>query len=524
MKKTFFMPFVAIALAMGFASCANEDEILGENTQDANNVTVFTNAEDFKPSYAPAPGVHRTSMDKNGSFFWTNGDKIFVKNGTSYVLSNNAADTKKARENFYFNGTYTANTYPVIFTGTGNSKYNQVVVKAAQTQTTPNDATHIGTDGDCGTAVATKKDDLSYTFDLKHRATYFNITPRHQLNATNVTLEKIVITTTASDNLCGTYTFSENTETLWKETVTNGGKTITVTTGSFKIPAVAAADADASLLDATRVFVVLQPGIHTLKFTYTVKVDGTTKTYVKNVAANRSFKWGHFTNVKHILSDGLFNGGHETLNVDPEGELTDDAEVFDYTSRYFMWDAPANSPYVKKSQADYSTVAAPTQASRSCKDMPNANEYYWYVHQGGPRWDKETPWTMDGGLTEYTGGIWLMKKDHIISLGRTFDATKGLNDKDMRSTAYTHYYVTSENYRDYGRPANTTNYFFVPAMGHYTNDGAHKYAGQCGYYWSKSPYYNKSDWATLLYFDKNQLEILGDCRWQGNIAGTGIFQ
>ena len=58
----------------------------------------------------------------------------------------------------------------------------------------------------------------------------------------------------------------------------------------------------ADLLDRVRGYMVIQPGTHTLIFTYTVRVDGETsdRPIVKTVP-ERNFAQGCYTEVKHIL-------------------------------------------------------------------------------------------------------------------------------------------------------------------------------------------------------------------------------
>ena len=192
----------------------------------------------------------------------------------------------------------------MVFTGTGNTSHNSVTIKAQQDQAQPNDAEHIGTDGDCGNASAGKTGDGTYSFDLDHRASYLVIAPRHRLDATTVTLEKIVVSTSSSDNLCGTYTFSENTTSLKDETNTGTGnlKTVSLTVGDWKVPTVDEVNADANKFDQVRGYMVIQPGTHTLVFTYTVRVDGETSDRpIVKLVPERGFAQGCYTEVKHIL-------------------------------------------------------------------------------------------------------------------------------------------------------------------------------------------------------------------------------
>lgn len=56
---------------------------------------------------------------------------------------------------FWFDGTHTYPTYPVRYTGKNSTSSDKVTIKAEQLQTIPNDASHLGESGDCGTTVPT---------------------------------------------------------------------------------------------------------------------------------------------------------------------------------------------------------------------------------------------------------------------------------------------------------------------------------------------------------------------------------
>lgn len=250
----------------------------------------------------------RTSLDRE-TFYWTTGDRIFVKKGAAYFPSDNAVAGKAIGANFYMSGTYDdLSGYPVVYTGNGNTDATTVEIKADQHQDIADDATHIGTDGDCGNAQAHRTGSFSYAFSLNHKASYLRIAPRHNLTASNVVLKSVKVETVGTDNLCGTYSFSETTGTatgtasLAEETNSAPGKAITLTVGDWPVPSTTAAKSDISLLDRVRGYMVIQPGTHTLIFTYTVRVDGETsdRPIVKTVP-ERNFAQGCYTEVKHIL-------------------------------------------------------------------------------------------------------------------------------------------------------------------------------------------------------------------------------
>ena len=523
MKKEFVylskVMTAAVFTALSLTSCS-EDLVGNEDNGSAGTgIAVFSNGVDN----VSRVGL-KTTMDETGTFFWSAGDYIFVKNGNSYVKSDNAATSKVERTNFYLHGTFNAPVYPVVFTGTGtNTTPDKVTVKAAQNQQTANDATHIGTDGDCGNALASQTGELSYKFDLNHRASYLVITPRHALQGA-VKLQKIEVSTSGSDNLCGTYTFSENTTTLKEETATSTGKKVTLTTGNWNVPTVEAVEASFTAFDGVRGFMVIQPGTHTLTFTYYVTVDGTARTFSKVVRA-RDFIAGAYTNVKHILADGIFDGGHNPAIYDPNGEISDEVVKYDFNGgfNYMQWGAQKDYLKTWETNAYNTTTNAPTQLSTvPWSDLPNANEMYWYAMNGDPRWDNTVVWTIDGGQTEYTGGIWIMKKSAILAAGKTFDSAKGKDDVDMRTALRTHE-VSTKTYKSAGKPSEIDKYFFLPAQGEYVNGTFYGLANY-GCYWSKSPSPIVDLRGYDLFFRRNGIVVTHNNRYYGYVVAPGWFK
>lgn len=486
-KNLFLMFGFGVALLLG--SCSQDEIESNEGGTAAQSVVCF--------SAGSSAEATRTSMDPDGTFYWTSGDYVFVKKGSDYIPSDNAATSRVLRQNFYLLGTFDDPTYPVVYTGNGKNQASDatsVEIKALQNQTDANDATHIGTDGDCGNATATKTSTGSYTFDIKHRAAYFIITPRHNNLPGDVVLKSVTVTTSGTDNLCGTYTFSENTASLKDETNSGTGnlKTVSLTVGDWKVPTVDEVNADATKFDQVRGYMVIQPGTHTLEFTYEVTVGGTPRTFTKNVSA-REFLAGCFTNVKHILSDGLFNGGHTEAPHDPSGEINDDALNYNFVNgQYYQWGA--TDTYLNTYQTndyDKTTVNADL-TDPMWSQLPNVNEMAWYMLRGDVRWDATTIWSSDNGLTECTGGAWILKKQYISG----FNATTDPDGRDL-VTSPTTYFKSIPT----GKPADSeiNKYFFLPAMGCYNlgNATLNQLGNWCDY-WSRSPYGTKTSFASGL--------------------------
>ena len=136
-------------------ACASEDTTnKQEQQQETKGLTAFV-IED---------NATRTTADYDGSginFYWTEGDRLWVnnttlkqdvKNNISNVLVPNPTTTtgvkRAATAKFYFEGNFTAPSYPVRYTGKGSTVGDKVIFKATQNQPVANDASHIGESGD----------------------------------------------------------------------------------------------------------------------------------------------------------------------------------------------------------------------------------------------------------------------------------------------------------------------------------------------------------------------------------------
>ena len=68
-------------------------------------------------------------------------------------------------------------TYLPRYTGNGNDSGDKVTIKASQSQVSPNNARHLGTDGDSGTATAHRQANGTYLFSVNHKAAYITFAP-----------------------------------------------------------------------------------------------------------------------------------------------------------------------------------------------------------------------------------------------------------------------------------------------------------------------------------------------------------
>jgi hypothetical protein len=175
---------------------------------------------------------------------------------------------------------------------------------------------------------------------------------------------------------------------------------------------------------------------------------------------------------------------------------------------YYMWDAKAGEHYWKgvanppslldETNANYPKTASDsrwfnpadynTPASYTAKNNPNANELLWLLRYGNAHWDNST-WTIMGHL--YRGGMWLKKLDVIAKeLGKTRAQMKATSPNNIDFTK-----IQNQNYDAFvqdnhtvtrGKPAKQSDYFYLPAAGHFTL-GKFMKVGVRGYIWSSTP-------------------------------------
>ena len=488
----------------------------GTGTQSAHR-TVFSSGP--AANHSPVNGRNRTSMDASRNFYWSEGDQIYVNtNSSSYKkTSKSTLLNRGVRAEFELGGvSLTAEKCSVVYIGNGTAVETvdkrdlRVKIEARQTQSAWGNSDHLGASGDCGTAVA-RKDQATgeYTFDLDHKASYLVLQPYRPTGNAKPDWKLVKIEIIANGtNLAGTYGFGTG------ELVGTGtSNTIEFNCGTdgFDLNHTAASAARSC-------FAVIAPGQRELTIRYTVKMakkpnvlyfdkngvnnENEIRVIDKPIAA-RPYAANAVTTIKHVLSSPLYNP-------------------------FYCWDAPADQPY------DYSlwgnndsSVEAPTPASRSCKDMPNANELYWYIVSGDPRWDNTTPWSTDGGLTEHTGGAWFMTRAAILAAGRTFDPNVGKDNVDMRATHKYHSVNNNTAYQTGGRPADTSNYFFLPARGDYTY-GSQDNLRTDGLYWSSSPSPpfpgNDNSHAYTLRFNSGGVYVNSHPRHYAFVAGSQWFK
>ena len=478
MKINKFTSLFAICLLLGLTACSNDnvsdaDSGNGAENKDLTGKTSFSITSEAKTRTS---GVY----DSGVNFYWTTNDNIWVKSGSTLTASssNNITSTTAASAKFYFDGTYTAASYPVRYTGNASSSGNTVTIATSQNQDEANNATQLGTVGDCGVGTATRQTDGSYKFTLSHEASYITFMPYYSKEAlaASAVVTQIKVEAADDEKLAGTFNFSDSG--LGAANSSSNSVTLTLngasSTTGFPIPTTATASKNAAIM-------VVAPGTYsTFKVTYTLydSVTGTESTISYT-----------YSNIKCVA------GKNQKISTNLGMET--------YTSRkskYYMWDAVNNywdghensQPLLNKaadtnyakSSADtrwYNTTftkEVQTPAINSCKDAPTFEALTWYIGGGSPKLDDKTLWVFANHL--YVGGIWLKKKSEISHFSSTESYTgtaTWVSGKDIKFTV-----------SNFGKPEASvrSSYFYLPALGQYV-DGKLTGLGVKGYYWASTP-------------------------------------
>lgn len=526
MKKILFSTkTLAVAvLPLLISGCANDDAAQGNASKqpDTKGMTEFAVVDNA--ANAKTASVTRTAGIYTGhsiKFYWTSGDCLWLNNASTLKESNlSTIPNTNGREEtakFYFDGTYTNESYPVRYTGLGNNSGDKVTIKSEQTQQLPNDGSHIGADGDCGTAIARRQSDGSYKFMLDHKASYLTFAPYYSTDelASEVTIKKIKVT--ANQNLAGTYAFNDNG--IHTASVTNASNSITLTlTGTFNIP-------QASDYNKNGAIMVIAPGTYTnfkVEYTLADSRTGVTGT-VSKTYASVTFSEGKNTPIKFNLDMARYEmkyymwdaGSHFWNNY--SGTLP----VADGEAAPFM--APGTTHWFNKSETNLT-------AANSCINCPNANEATIYAFHGDPHWDGETLWTMNKHL--YVGGMWFKKLRYCE--GGPYTSPVEIyspSGKDYRDNSIwrlwqeeeveTYHNAWTTPVHAKTKPADTSKYFYLPAMGYlnnHTNDGQLRIGagagGYAGAYWTSTglllPHGPR---AIALYFSEDAVGLEVDDRY-----------
>lgn len=479
MKINKFTSLFATCLLMGLTACSNDNlsDADPNNSAKDKDLTGKTSFSITSEAKTRTSGVY----DSGVNFYWTTNDNIWVNSGSTLTASssNNITSTTTSAK-FYFDGTYTAASYPVRYTGNASSSGNTVTIATSQNQDEANNATQLGTVGDCGVGTATRQTDGSYKFNLSHEASYITFMPYYSKEelAASAVVTQIKVEAANGEKLAGKFNFSDNGLGTAISSSSSNSVTLTLngtsSTTGFPIPKAATASKNAAIM-------VVAPGTYsTFKVTYTL-YDSVTGT------------------------ESTISYTYRNINCTPgkNQKISTDLGMATYTSRknkYYMWDAVNNywdghansQPLLNDAvSTDYATSSADARwyntaftkdvqikAINSCKDAPTFEALTWYVGAGSPRLDNKTLWVFANHL--YVGGIWLKKQSKIshFSSEENYSGTdKWELGKDIKFTV-----------SNFGKPESTvrSDYFYLPALGQYV-DGKLTGLGVKGYYWASTP-------------------------------------
>ena len=481
MKINKFTSLFATCLLLGLTACSNDnlsDADSGNSAKDKDltGKTSFSITSEAKT---------RTSGVYDGSgvdFYWTTNDKIWVNSGSTLTASssNNITSTTAASAKFYFDGTYTAASYPVRYTGNASTSGNTVTIATSQNQAEANNATQLGTVGDCGVGTATRQTDGSYKFTLSHKASYITFMPYYSKEALDASavVTQIKVEAANGEKLAGTFNFSDTGLGTAISSSSSNSVTLTLngtsSTTGFPIPTAATASKNTAIM-------VVAPGTYsTFKVTYTL--------------------YDSVTGTKSTIS---YTYSGKTCTAGKNQVIKTDLGMETYTSRksnYYMWDAKsnywdgfetsqpllnnaANTNYAKSSADSrwYNTAFTKnvqTKAINSCKDQPTFEALTWYIEGGSPQVDNKTLWVFANHL--YAGGIWLKKQSKIPGFISTMSYPSAFTWNLGQDIPYS---VPIS-----GKPEASvrSSYFYLPALGKYV-DGKLTGLGVSGYYWASTP-------------------------------------
>ncbi len=496
--------FAALLFA---ASCANDDVAQGEKQKNNNipaEATVFTGTS--QPDATTRTAILNHTKGAGASVNWSSTDKIWVKDdGGTWQQSTTTTIPSAANPSFAkfaLSGTYTGASHGILYTNKAVvGTQTQVEIKAAQTQSAPNNFDHAGESGDCGIATASKVGS-DYSFSLDHKAAYLCFIPRSS-NPYVKRSKLFKVEIISDDDIAGTYDIAANGALTL---ASSGSKTITVTTGSgFDI------DNSADDMSKNAAYAVVAPGTHSFRIRY----------WLRNTTDN---------------PDGPIEGTVSkivTLNCTAGSihDITANLDPHDYDgTKYYMWDAKQNywyghewnsvspwQPVLKNS----SNINFPQSSAdpRYCNttfpgsgignpatnilfnNVPNANEMSWYCMYGNPRWDNDELWTTMGHL--YKGGMWFKKKSVLIAEGHYSTEKSADNTTDMR-TSYVSYNNNNSSINSSGvlSAFEANNYFYLPCLGYYHVGQLVSFPRKCGY-WSSDADPSNSLGAYSLYFASN---------------------
>ena len=517
-----------LMVATLFAACASEDiaqDKKKENGTEAPKGGVIFSTNDTKISakrrfidedeFAGAKTrTLITHTPNNGAdAVWTSTDAIWVKavdgtwkRSTAITLHDGGTSAE-----FTLPGSKTdyADGCEVRYTGNGGlyDGYDNFHIPYSQPQTVRNDFSRAPDWGDCGSGVARNTGNPNkFNFTLKHLASYLCFLPRCENTALapNIVLRKISIS--AQSAVSGGNPFLTDGRNF-----TSDGKHIEAGPYIYTSQANSSAELPVSdfaipttRADATQsaCYAVIIPGTYNFTITYTI-YDPTT-----NVTATIEDKVNNVPCGEGVINDITANLVPNTFSIkNYKFYMWDVADGYDYWHGYENEQPTINQgepgategTNYPKNNADarwYHEGSGAFEATKSCVNCPNINEIVWYVKKGDAHWGDDGDIYIADNHLQLLKGLWLKKKSVIVA---ELKANEGYpssftvaNLKDGYKASVTAAPIDYRTTNAYifespvtGNPANTSNYFFLPALGGYTNGKLYN-LGILASYWSSS--------------------------------------
>ena len=511
----------ALILSAFVAACAESPTTENSQEQQPQKVgTVFIGTNAIKlADNATRTSVDYTFGENSFKFFWEPGDKIWILNYANPLTTDITKRFTRAR--FTSSDNYPLpNTVQINYTGQNTGSDRNVIIQSTQNQDAPNSTAHFGNSGDCGIGTATKQSNGEFTFTLEHKAAYLCLLPRTPNGLTSTVITQVKVT---SDKDIAGATFLGTTEL--RELLFFSQKTITITLNSgngFPLN-------NAQTSQATNaIYAVIHPNTHALTIEYTLKDTHTNvQTTVTKTIPSQNYEPNTLTPItanlalptpptpKFYLWDAQQDYWWNHLNADgtPDGNYPQD---------------PSDPRWYHKNSNPHAVEIF--EATQSCRYCPNANELWWYAKKGDPRWDNQAYVRVENGHIYAVCGLWLRKKRAIVAYLKSIGYPAYLTEANLRDNYRDTPTAAPIDYRttwgqDFhmptqGRPANTADYFFLPAWGYYTSGLFFNLWGGSGYYWGSSASPISHSLAYAMSFRSNMVAVGTFGRSDGGLVQT----
>ena len=165
-------------------------------------------------------GARRTSvytedmLDASASLYykWNLYDRIWLANGdkSEPLYRENLSENNRLGQFNFRSDSLIADQYVVYYPGSNATLYNKVTIPTVQKQSSANNSDHIGSSGDCGTAIAVRQANSNYRFSLNHKTAILSFIPRYgQPDVINtLQLKQVAVKSANGEKLAGTFTLS----------------------------------------------------------------------------------------------------------------------------------------------------------------------------------------------------------------------------------------------------------------------------------------------------------------------------